>query len=295
MTADEPPPPRHGRPREDGAPRHGRPREESAAPRGRPRKEEAVRRGRPREDEAVRRGRPRKDEATLTERVVLDAGLRLMAADGLDAVTMRRLAAELGVRAASLYRYVRNKDELLDALADELFADLDLTRYVRDDWRAALTAMAGALRRHLLARRDSARLIAGRFTTGPNGLRNIEALLAVLRAAGLPDRDAAFTAYAWVTALFGFVAAEQNRLSAEVAAGTAPREYLDGLAGRLRAMPPERYPNVVALAGDLTAPDLAARFDFAMDRFLAGIAVLVPADPPVDHGVIGAENALRGR
>jgi TetR/AcrR family tetracycline transcriptional repressor len=229
---------------------------------------------------ARRRGRPRKDEPALTERVVLDAGVRLLARDGLDAVTMRGLAAELGVRAASLYRYVRNKDELLDALADEQFAGIDLTRYVQDDWRAALTAMATALRRHLLARRDAARLIAGRFTTGPHSLRNIEALLTVLRGAGLSDHDAAFAAYTCVTSLFGFVAAEQNRLSAEVAAGMAPREYLDRLAGRLRAMPADRYPNVVALAGELTAPDLAARFDFAMARLLAGIDALVAAGEP---------------
>ncbi|HEY3504059.1 MAG TPA: TetR/AcrR family transcriptional regulator [Actinocatenispora sp.] len=226
---------------------------------------------------ATRRGRPRREEPGLTGPAVLAAGSRLMERDGLDAVTMRRVAAELGVRAASLYRYVRNKDELLDALADELFADIDLTRHAGDDWRAALTAMAGALRGHLLARRDSARLIAGRFATGPHALRNIEALLAVLRGAGLSGHDAAFTAYAWVTSLFGFVAAEQNRLSAEVAAGVPAREYLDGLAGRLRAMPPAEYPNVVALAGELTAPDLAARFDFAMARLLAGVEELVAA------------------
>jgi TetR/AcrR family tetracycline transcriptional repressor len=173
---------------------------------------------------------------------------------------------------------VRNKDELLDALADELFAGLDLTRYTGDDWRVALTAMATALRGYLLERRDSARLVAGRFTAGPYGLRNIEALVAVLRGAGLSDHDAAFTAYAWVTALFGFVAAEQNRLSGQVAAGLPAREYLDGLADRLRAMPPDRYPNVVALAGELTAPDLAARFDFAMGRLLDGIEALVAAE-----------------
>jgi len=224
--------------------------------------------------EVTRRGRPRKGEAGLTGPAVLDAGRRLLQRDGLDAVTMRGVAAELGVRAASLYRYVRNKDELLDALADDLFADLDLDRYVTDDWRGSLTEMAHALRRHLLARRDSGRLIIGRFTTGPYGLRNIEALLTVLRRAGLPDRDVAFAAYGCVTALFGFVAAEQNRLSAEVAAGMPARDYLDRLADRLRAMPPDRYPNVVALAGELTAPDLAARFDFTLARLIAGIDAL---------------------
>lgn len=220
------------------------------------------------------RGRPRKGEAGLSRQAVLDAGLRLMQRDGLDALTMRRLAAELDVRATSLYRYVRGKDELLDALADELFAGLDLGEQAGGDWRAALTAMAHALRAHLLSRRDSARLVAGRFVTGRYGLRNIEALLAVLRSAGMSDHDAAFAGYAYATAVFGFVTAEQGQLSAEVAAGVPAREYLDGLAERLRAAPADRYPNVVALAGELTGPDLAVRFDFAVTRLVAGLADL---------------------
>ena len=126
----------------------------------------------------------------------------------------------------------------------------------------------------MLARRDSARMVAGRFTTGPHGLRNIEALLAVLRGAGLSDHDAAFAAYACVTSLFGFVAAEQNRISAEVTAGMPARDYLDRLAGTLRALPADRYPHVVALAGELTGPDLDTRFDFAVARMLDGIAAL---------------------
>lgn len=219
----------------------------------------------------ARRGRPPKTEAGLSRQAVLDAGLRLMRRDGLDALTMRALAAELDVRATSLYRYLPSKDALLDALADELFAGLDVSGLVGADWRASLAAMARAIREYLLARRDAARLIAGRFTTG-YGLRNIEAMLAVLRAAGLSDRDAAFALYGFATTIFGLVAAEQNR----VAGDTPPREYLDGLADRLRGASRDGYPNVVDLAAELTAPDLAGRYEFTVARLIDGIASLGP-------------------
>ena len=199
---------------------------------------------------------------------MLDAGLRVMRRDGLDALTMRRLAAELDVRATSLYRYVPSKEALLGALADELLAGLDLGEHVGDPWREALAAMARAIREYLLARRDGARLLAGRITVG-YGLRNIEAVLAVLRGAGLADRDAAYATYGFATAIFGLVAAEQNR-----SGDTRPREYLDRLADRLRAAPADRYPNVVELADELTGPNLASRYEFTVARLIDGIATL---------------------
>lgn len=217
------------------------------------------------------RGRPPKGEERLSRETVLAAGLELMQRDGLDALTMRRLATALDVRATSLYRYVRNKDELLAELADAALAGVDLESCDHPDWRTALRAMAHRLRAHLLARRDAARLIGGRFTTGPHGLRVLDTLLRPLRAAGLSDRDTAYALYLGGVAIFGFVAAEQTPVSAEVAAGMPPRRYLEELGTRLAALPAADYPNVVALAADLTGPDLNTRFEFMLDRLVAGL------------------------
>lgn len=222
----------------------------------------------------VRRGRPPKAEPGLSRQGVLDAGLRLVHRDGLDALTMRALAAEVDVRATSLYRYVRNKNELLAALADAELADLDLCRHRAADWRVTLHAMGVELRRYLLARRDAARLVAGRFTTGPHGLGAIESVAAALRAAGLTDRDAAYAVYTYSTALFGFVAAEQTPMSAEVAEGMPAGEYLTVLADRLRSVPPDRYPSVLVLADELTGPGMDARFEFLLDRLIDGLLPL---------------------
>ncbi|QHC23986.1 TetR/AcrR family transcriptional regulator [Streptomyces sp. GS7] len=222
-----------------------------------------------------RRGRPPANTAVISREAVLAAGLRVLERDGLDALTMRKVAEELGVQAASLYWHVRDKDELLDLLADELLAGADLRSLVDPaDWRAGAAAILREMRRHLLARRDSARLLAGRFSAGPNRLRSMEAVLGVLRSAGLGPHDTAYACYFLMVTVIGFVANEQAPLSAQVRNGMPAREFLDGLRDRLAGLPAEEYPHTVALAAEVTGPDLARRFDFAVDRMLDGIETL---------------------
>ena len=195
--------------------------------------------------------------------------------DGLDGLTMGKVADRLGVRTASLYWHVRDKEALLDLLSDAVWSAHDLSGHVvPGDWRASLVAIMRSMRRHMLSYRDSARLFAGRFTTGRGQLRNMETLLGVLRAAGLSNRDAAYMAFVLSTFLIGFVGGEQAPLSAAVSAGRSPRSYLDDLRVRFAALPAEEFPHVVELAGELTAPDLDGRFDFALDRLVASVEAL---------------------
>jgi TetR/AcrR family tetracycline transcriptional repressor len=222
-----------------------------------------------------RRGRPPAAEPKLRPDAIVAAGLETLQAEGLDALTMGRVADRLGVRAASLYWHVRNKEELLDLLVDAVAAAHDLSRYADpDDWRASLVAIMKAMRRHMLGYRDSSRLFAGRFTTGPGQLRNIETILGVLRGAGLSNRDAAYMAFALSTFLIGFVGGEQAPLSAAVGAGRSARSYLDELGDRFAALPADSFPHIVELAADLTSPDLDSRFEFALDRLLDGVEAL---------------------
>ncbi|SDM30014.1 TetR/AcrR family transcriptional regulator [Allokutzneria albata] len=222
-----------------------------------------------------RRGRPPAAEAKLRPDAIVAAALATMQAEGLDGLTMGRVAERLGVRTASLYWHVRNKEELLDLLVDAVAAAHDLSRHVDpEDWRASLVAIMRAMRRHMLGYRDSSRLFAGRFTTGPGQLRYIETILGVLRGAGLSNRDTAYTVFLLSTFLIGFVGREQAPLSAAVSAGLSPRSYLDDLGVRLAALPPESFPHIVDLAADLVAPDLDSRFEFALDRLLDGVEAL---------------------
>ena len=120
-------------------------------------------------------GRP----ARYTRAEVTAAALRLADAEGLDAVSMRRVAAELGTGAASLYRYVETRDELLDLMTDATAAEYDLLAPCAD-WLAGLVALGEQAR--VIARRH--RWLAGLTLTrpviGPNGVAVIEHFLILL-------------------------------------------------------------------------------------------------------------------
>src|SRR5215475_8972160 len=131
--------------------------------------------------------RRRKREALDQTRIVR-AALALLDEVGLDDLTMRRLADRLNVKAASLYRHVRNKDELLVLLGDEISSEIPLVR-PSGSWENQLKEMARNVRKGLLAHRDAARLLAITPPFGPRRLRHIESVLRTLRASGLIDGD----------------------------------------------------------------------------------------------------------
>src|SRR5580704_18615156 len=132
----------------------------------------------------------RRKRRPLDQSQVVRAALALLDEVGLDELTMRRLAERLGVKAASLYRHVRDKDELLVLLADEICGEISIARST-GTWQEQLVEMARRVRRGLLAHRDAARLLAVTGPSGPQRLRLIESLLRILRSAGLSARDAA--------------------------------------------------------------------------------------------------------
>src|SRR5262245_34273037 len=109
---------------------------------------------------------PYRDTRRPGRRVPLDrdrvvrAALALMEEEGLDGISMRTVAARLGVKAASLYRHVRDKEELLTLMADQLSAEIPHQISAQGDWREAMKEMAHRLRRALQQHRDAARLMA---------------------------------------------------------------------------------------------------------------------------------------
>nr|SBO99565.1 Transcriptional regulator, TetR family [Nonomuraea gerenzanensis] len=113
------------------------------------------------------------------------AAIAVADAEGLDAVSIRRVATELGARAMTLYSYIERKEDLLALMADEIAAEAVAEEPLPADWRAALLLLA---RRELeLVRRHPWRvdLISHRVAVGPNGLRHVEQKLSALDGLGL--------------------------------------------------------------------------------------------------------------
>jgi TetR/AcrR family transcriptional regulator, tetracycline repressor protein len=193
------------------------------------------------------RGRP----AKLSRDSILSAALALLDREGADALTMRRLAAQLGVEAMSLYRHVADRAALLEGLADQLAAEI-APRDRAGDWADALRGFAGDLR--AIARRHPAAfaLVGARTLTTPSMLGPIEDVLTGLRRGGFTPARAIF-AY---------------RLVASYARGYALAE-ITGFAIEVRAE--ERFPVVRSLSRRIASEPSESNFRAGLETILGGL------------------------
>ncbi len=138
-----------------------------------------------------RMARPRKP--LLSRDLIVDTAGALVDAEGLDAVSTRRIAAELGVSGPSLYNHFRNKDEILDAVADAVSARIDLSMFDEDDprdWRTALHDWALSYRAALRAHPNAVPVLARGPGRRPAGLRVADAVFGAMVRAGWPPAQA---------------------------------------------------------------------------------------------------------
>lgn len=189
---------------------------------------------------------------------------------GLEGLSMRRLAERLGVKAASLYWHVRNKEELLGLLADEICAG------VREPdtglpWREKLQMLVRENRRVLERHRDAARILADTVPTGPNRLRLAEIMLGALREAGFSRRDAVRAAFLLTDYATYFVVEESRFTRATEERGSSVEEELARVRAHFESLPQGTYPLTVELASYLTNQDSQERFEFGLRVLLDGL------------------------
>jgi TetR/AcrR family tetracycline transcriptional repressor len=211
----------------------------------------------------------------ITREALIAAGLAVLEREGFDALSMRKVAAELGVQAASLYWHVQDKEELLDLLADSLLWDARKLKS-SGDWAENLREMAHAYRCHLKAHRDSARVMAGRLAPGPNLLYVLDIALGWLRAAGFSDADAAYATRMLATYVQGFVLQEQLPISSLAAHGASPEQAAAAVTEAFRSAPADQYPNVAALADYVVISSTEEQFSFGVDRLIEGLRTRLP-------------------
>ncbi|MFT3866265.1 MAG: TetR/AcrR family transcriptional regulator C-terminal domain-containing protein [Solirubrobacterales bacterium] len=216
----------------------------------------------------TRSTRDRPAKAPLSEAAVVEAALKVTRAEGLPAVTMRRVAAELDTGAASLYVYVRNRDDLLRAMLDRVAGEIPLVKPDRGRWRRQLHDILDAFRVALETYPGLATVLPEEPLATDSALATLENLLGLVVAGGIPPQDAAWAC----DILMLIVTATATEADVRRAAGL---HFDDDLVERLRrtfaGMPPDDYPNVVSHADELVAGDGAERFHFAIDVFLDGL------------------------
>src|SRR5215470_7029902 len=130
----------------------------------------------------------RRRREPISREAIVTAAVRLLDNEGLAALSMRRLAEELGTGAASLYWHVGSKDGLLDLVLDQVIGEQEVPKPDQAHWKEQLKEVARTQRRISLRHPYIVRISIGRIPMGPNALRFSEAVLAILRAGGLPPR-----------------------------------------------------------------------------------------------------------
>ncbi|MFC5835667.1 TetR/AcrR family transcriptional regulator [Nonomuraea insulae] len=213
----------------------------------------------------------------LTREAIVAAAVALADAEGLDAVSIRRVAAELGARAMTLYSYIERKEDLLALMADEIAAEALAGEPLPAGWRDALMVLAR--RERELVRRHPWRvdLIAQRVAVGPNGMRHVEQKLTAFDGLGL-DRLTAWRCLAvFNDYMTGFVVREHVERR-------APRER--GINDAERAAVAEPYIKELVESGEFPrlAPMIEQGVQGADDNFERGLSWVLD----------GIEGVIRG-
>lgn len=209
------------------------------------------------------------DAGLSKQRVVVEA-VRLADREGVDGLSMRRLAGALGAGAMSLYHYVASKDELLDAMIDIVFEEIELPPE-DTDWQSAMRRV-GVSTRQVLARHPWAiGLMESRTSPGPANLRHREAFTACLRKAGFSVLTATHANWLLNSYVYGYA----------LQAASLPFDTADELAEMtedvyLPQLPPDEFPYLNESAAALVAAgyDPAEEFTFGLDLVLAALEPL---------------------
>jgi AcrR family transcriptional regulator len=219
--------------------------------------------------------RPAKQRAPLSKDLIVTTALRVAVAEGLDAVTVRRIADELDTGSASLYTHISGKDELFELVLDLATAEVSVPAPEPERWLDQVREVAWQMYRVLSAHNDVARIALGVIPTGPNMLRITEGLLDVLVGGGVPVQTAAWA----IDRLLLYVAADAYQ-GAQFLAHRRPdqnvAEYASAFLQDIRqfyaSLPADRFPHTSGNAATLTNGGGDVRFEFGLALILDGLA-----------------------
>jgi AcrR family transcriptional regulator len=229
-----------------------------------------------------RRTAPKRANVTrppLSQDQIVDAGLRIVTEEGIDAVSMRRIAAVFHTGASSLYAHVANKDELLQLMFDRICGDVPIPQPDPEHWQEQVKQLARDGYAAMVAHGDLARAALATIPTGPNAMRVSDAMLGIMLAGGLPPQVASWA----LDRIFLYIVADAYESSLYRARIGASEQdiaayfdvFTEQLASYYEAMPADRYPHLRTHARDLVSGDGMQRFEFGLDMLIDGLAKYV--------------------
>jgi len=211
----------------------------------------------------------------LSRARIISAAVDLIEREGVEAVSMRRIAAQLDCGVMSLYNHVPSKAALLDDVAERVISGIEFTAMPGASWEEQVRAQARAFRAIARKYPRSTMVVISRPTSSPTGLRPIENALATLREAGCGGREAVLIVRAFIAFIMG-------SLLREVGVTPGLREEAAAVIGatvEAAAPDPIEFPQATSLADELSRKDPDADFEFGLDLLVHAIGALLPATP----------------
>jgi TetR/AcrR family transcriptional regulator, tetracycline repressor protein len=215
------------------------------------------------------------ERTRLTRAAVVDRALALADKSGLDALTIRKLATELGVTPMALYWHFHGKDELLDGLVDRLWGEVDATVDRNAPWTEQIRGLFESLLKVLRAHPAAPELLQHSKKQGGAQLNVTELALDILRTAGLSPQDASFAAR---SALWTGIALVMSEPGIESLDDAERAELQRKKQVALATQSPARFPRLVECALPMTACDNPEEhYRFGVDLFIGGLTAVAAA------------------
>ncbi|WP_370098258.1 TetR/AcrR family transcriptional regulator [Streptacidiphilus sp. MAP12-20] len=215
-------------------------------------------------------------QPSLSVEAVVAAAIAIADAEGVESVSMRRIAAELGVGTMSLYRYVETKDDLIDLMIDQVMGGDPGERRARlPDWRAELRGIAVRYRALLLRHQWVLGVSSPRPPFGPNVLDNTERMLGAMDGLGLSIEEMARFGWTVMAYVRGFVMSELAEAETIRRTGVTEDDYRRAVGPYLmRVMAEGRHPLLARFIDEADDhPDVDATFECGLDQVLDGVAL----------------------
>jgi TetR/AcrR family transcriptional regulator, tetracycline repressor protein len=210
--------------------------------------------------------RPRRLRGSLSRERVVEAAIEMADREGLESLSMQRLARALDCGVMTLYGYVDNKDELLDAMALRGLRDMDLSLNLPLDPEVLLTSWGRALRDTFIRHPSLPTIFLSHSVIGPGIFRGLEALLAALTGFGISAVDGAHAVYAVLIYSTGFVAWEIPRTRAQ-----PPAAYAAGWRREFANLPPADFPLVGGVLDQLGQVAGESQFELGLAALASGL------------------------
>ena len=225
-----------------------------------------------------RAARDRRPDARLDRDRIVAAAIAIADREGVDQLSMRRVATALGAGAMSLYRHVRDKDELIEHMVEAVLGDWRTGQRPSGDWRANLRAMARQQRKVLRAHPWFAAQMASRPTLGPNAVAAMDVAIGAARGAGVDLDTAALFLHVVMSFVLGAVLGEVAEIEERRKTGMTEAQWRASRAGHVRALIASgAYPHFSARVIDGTDLSDDERFERGLDCVLDGLATRVEA------------------